>query len=386
MFYFFILILLAGLIGKKKWKNLFILVECTVGAFVADLINSHILKTFFQRARPDLAILRTPKQGSFSFPSSHAVDVFFIVVFLGLYFPKTRKFLFPLAALTAISRVYCGVHYPGDILAGAMIGGLMAFLYYRLMKKIQLKKSLGLVSGILFLMSFSASAVEDPTQGKPFFPWVWEDQLKPTLVKSVDQTGLLILGSGTAASLGVHHYDKKIDSYVEQGGNVGMSNDAAEKFGKLGNGALWIGIGGLQLFVDQKNGLGTLRALLLTSVSHIGVAALVRRDRPDNKTDFLPFPSSFPSGHTSSAFAFAGSMAYAYGWKGGVPAYALATAVGVSRLKERRHWASDITAGAFLGTFWARAAFAADKMDKEAFLVLPVPVDDGMMISALKEF
>lgn len=371
---------------KKRWPHLLILIECTLGAYVADMLNSKLLKPIFERARPVDAILRTDKQGSFSFPSSHAVDVFFIAIFLGCYFPKIRKFLFPLAALTAISRVYCGVHFPGDILGGALVGGLLGYVFYKTIFWLKSKNIIPLQSLLVFLFSFSAFGYEDPTGGKPFFPWVWQDQLKPTLIKSVDQTGLLILGSGTVSVVAVDQFDHKIDSYVESGGSVGMGHDLAQNFGKLGNGIAWVAVGGFQFFIDQKNGLGTLRALLLTSISHVGVAAIAQRERPDNKTDFLPFSSSFPSGHTSSAFAFAGSMAYSYGWKGGVPAYIAATAVGMSRLKERRHWASDITAGAFLGTFWARAAFKADTMDREAFLVIPVPVNDGMMISALREF
>lgn len=228
--------------------------------------------------------------------------------------------------------------------------------------------------------------MEDPTQGKSFFPWVWEDQIKPTLETSFDQTGLMIIGSGAVSTAVVHQYDKKIDTYFKEGKKVGIDPSVAENLGIVGNGVLWVGIGGLQLFVDQPNGLATLRALLLTSVSHVSMSAVVKRDRPETENESSALTTSFPSGHTASAFAFAGSMAYAYGWKGGVPAYAAATVVGLSRLQERVHWASDIVAGAFLGTFWARAAFAADKIDRESFYVLPVPVNDGMLISASKEF
>lgn len=384
-------ILVAGIIGflifKKNYKEIFYVALSSLGALLADGINSKVLKPFFARPRPTEVILRTAEQGSYSFPSSHAVDAFFIATILGLYFPKTRKFLFPLVSLTAISRVYCGVHYPGDILIGALTGIILAYSFYYFVRFFMQK--LKFFSSFLLICFFSVPAfsVEDPTKGKPFFPWLWEDQFKPTLVKSVDKKGLAILAAGTGGVLITDQYDRKIDRFSKDGGNWLMDHDSATKFGKLGNGVAGLAIFGAQYVFDQENGLRTGRAIILTTISHMGIAGIVQRNRPDNRSDFLPYPSSFPSGHTSSAFAVAGSMAFAYGWKGGVPAYLAASAIAVSRLKERRHWASDIVGGAVLGTFWARAAFAADEPEnKQAFFVLPVPIYDGVMLSALKEF
>jgi membrane-associated phospholipid phosphatase len=70
----------------------------------------------------------------------------------------------------------------------------------------------------------------------------------------------------------------------------------------------------------------------------------VKRDRPDG-SDSL----SFPSGHTSTAFALAGVTTHHYGWKVGVPMYALATGIGLSRIEQDRHHLSDVIAGATIG-------------------------------------
>ena len=385
-------ILIAGVLGylvfKKRWKNVFIMFACTIGGLLANLINSKILKPFFERPRPVDSILRTAEQGSYSFPSSHALNSFFIATFLCLFFPKLRKYLFPLVSLTALSRVYCGVHYPSDILVGALTGMVLAYLFYLFIKMLMTKQKYFLTFTMTLFFSLSGhGAVKDPTEGKPFLPWLWEDQFKPTLVKSVDQTGLMILAGGGITSVGVRQYDRKINRYRREGGNLLMGHDEAQAFGKLGNGMAGVAIFGAQYFFDQENGLKTGRAIILTTISHMGIAGIVQRDRPENRTDFLPFPSSFPSGHSSSAFAVAGSMAYSYGWKAGIPAYAIASAIGLSRIKEGRHWASDVVGGAVLGTFWARASFKADEpQNKEAFFIMPMPVYDGMMISALKEF
>ena len=165
-----------------------------------------------------------------------------------------------------------------------------------------------------------------------------------------------------------------------------MSQSTAQKLGKLGNGVAGLAIVGTQMGFDQGNGLKSARALILTSVSHITSAAVIRRRRPRNRSDFLPFPSSFPSGHTSSAFAVAGSMAYSSGWIGAVPGYLVASAIALSRVKENRHWASDIVGGAFLGSFWARASFRTDEVEKAAIIWTPARVNDGFMITATKNF
>ena len=70
----------------------------------------------------------------------------------------------------------------------------------------------------------------------------------------------------------------------------------------------------------------------------------VRRERPNGEDDL-----SFPSGHASNAFALAAVAERHYGWKAGLPAYALAGAVAVSRLQRNKHYLSDVMAGATLG-------------------------------------
>jgi len=70
----------------------------------------------------------------------------------------------------------------------------------------------------------------------------------------------------------------------------------------------------------------------------------VGRERPNGQDE-----KSFPSGHTSNAFALASVAQLHYGWRIGVPAYALAGLMGVSRIHEDKHWLSDVVAGAALG-------------------------------------
>jgi membrane-associated phospholipid phosphatase len=68
------------------------------------------------------------------------------------------------------------------------------------------------------------------------------------------------------------------------------------------------------------------------------------RTRPDGSNTL-----SFPSGHTSSAFAMASVFDAHYGPKVGIPAYAAAAAIGLSRIESNKHHLSDVLAGATLG-------------------------------------
>lgn len=78
---------------------------------------------------------------------------------------------------------------------------------------------------------------------------------------------------------------------------------------------------------------------LTASIKSIGL-----RDRPDSSNR-----RSFPSGHTSTSFMWATVVSRSYGWKAGVPAYAFASYIGSSRLKSRKHFLTDIVAGATIG-------------------------------------
>jgi membrane-associated phospholipid phosphatase len=103
---------------------------------------------------------------------------------------------------------------------------------------------------------------------------------------------------------------------------------------------------------------------------------MFQKSRPGGRGDYLPFPSSFPSGHAASAFATATSLAYAYGYKAGIPAMLVATSISAARVSENAHWLSDVFAGAALGIFWARASYQA-RNDVSPVSWMPMPFEDG---------
>jgi len=99
-----------------------------VSIILIDLFNSYPLKFLFARTRPCNVLLdvRTlvPTSTSYSFPSSHATNIFALATILSNKYRSFRFYFFSIALVVGISRIYVGVHYPFDVLAGAAVGTL----------------------------------------------------------------------------------------------------------------------------------------------------------------------------------------------------------------------------------------------------------------------
>jgi len=94
---------------------------------------------------------------------------------------------------------------------------------------------------------------------------------------------------------------------------------------------------------------------LVTAAYATAIKYPTHRERPDGSNW-----QSFPSGHTSNAFAWATVAAHHYGWKLGVPSYAVATLIGISRLEKNAHYLTDVVAGAGLGYICGRTVVRRD--------------------------
>ncbi len=215
-----------------------------------------------------------------------------------------------------------------------------------------------------------ATSAEEPssavsaTASENFLPWFWRTELKPTIANSFDSGGQIIFASGVIAVVTARQHDEQIYHHNLDENKTIMDQKTADLGGYIGSGGPGIAIAVAQMFFDQENGIRHGKALVLTAANHITLAALVNRQRPNNQ-NYL----SFPSGHASSSFATATSLAYAYGAKAGIPAFALASFVAASRVNENIHWLSDVVAGAALGIYWGRAA--ALNPAKESYTILP---------------
>jgi undecaprenyl-diphosphatase len=132
-------VLIYFLLTKFGWEGRAILLLLILTIVISDQISSHLLKEAVARLRPcwelpDVRLL-VPCGGGKSFPSSHAVNNFAFAVIMSYYFRRYRVVFYVIAVLVALSRVYVGVHYPSDVIAGAVIGYLVAFSIIYIYKK-----------------------------------------------------------------------------------------------------------------------------------------------------------------------------------------------------------------------------------------------------------
>lgn len=142
--------LLYVLFRNMSFKTaMFCLVCIALAAGLADVISSKALRFAVMRLRPSnlenelhelVHIVDGYRGGRYGFPSSHAANTFSLAVFMVcLYRCRVISFFMVFwALLNCYTRLYLGVHYPGDILAGAVLGTLLAmvfgFLFLRISK------------------------------------------------------------------------------------------------------------------------------------------------------------------------------------------------------------------------------------------------------------
>ncbi len=147
----FYLAIIVQIYRTYGWKNcVYLVVAIALVITCCDQLASGFLKPTFQRFRPSRSpeisnlvhIVNGYTGGKYGFASSHAANVFGLATFCSLLFHnrKLSLFLFSWAALVSYSRIYLGVHYPGDIIVGTAIGLFFGYLIFKILPKFKFIK------------------------------------------------------------------------------------------------------------------------------------------------------------------------------------------------------------------------------------------------------
>jgi hypothetical protein len=169
---------------------------------------------------------------------------------------------------------------------------------------------------------------------------------------------------------------------------LGDSSRWGDWMGQMIPNALYIGgmsIAGYRGNPDgYRRAMGMLKATAYSSSVTTLLKYTVREPRPLESH----WKNSFPSGHTTTAFAFCGYVMAEHEYWLGVPSLFLATFIGYSRINDNMHWLHDVIAGATVGWAygWGISRLQEKKNNEQTTFIMPILDSRTAGISMYKEF
>ncbi len=226
------------------------------------------------------------------------------------------------------------------------------------------------------------------------YSWDFQD-FKEEAASPVTTDAKYVLIGGTALTLTLLIFeDAIVDPFQKKQARnktLGDSSRWGDWMGQLVPNALYIGWMGIAGHNGNSEGyrraIGMFKATAYsTSVTTI-LKYTAREPRPIDKD----WKNSFPSGHSTSAFAFSGYLMAEHEYWVGVPALLLSTFIGYSRINDNMHWLHDVTAGATIGWVYGWGISKLQQKQKEnkkepAAFIMPILDSKTAGIALYKEF
>ncbi|WP_321306172.1 phosphatase PAP2 family protein [Marinifilum fragile] len=138
------LLLLFQIYKVKGKESIYWILGAFLLIFLCDQISTQLFKNVFERFRPShdpslegiVNLVSGYKGGQYGFVSSHATNSFGFALFTSLLFRNKlyTLFIFTWSLLVVYTRIYLGVHFPGDVIGGMILGLLLGYGVYRLTK------------------------------------------------------------------------------------------------------------------------------------------------------------------------------------------------------------------------------------------------------------
>lgn len=230
-----------------------------------------------------------------------------------------------------------------------------------------------------------AAAEEQTKPSRTFFPALFHN-LGDDLKKMPRRNSLYWLAGGAALALAVHPKDQAINRRLQGSSGAETFFVAGKYVGSLPvlltTGVTTWAVGrSIGSSRGRHLGMDLIEATLLAEGITQAIKVSVRRDRPLRADGTRSRGFAFPSGHSAGTFAAATVLQQHLGWKAALPTYTIASYVAISRLRDQRHYPSDVAFGAAEGIIIGRSV----TWHGRNFYATPllVPKGAGVMVSVV---
>lgn len=234
-----------------------------------------------------------------------------------------------------------------------------------------------------------ALALQNPPPGPSIPQNIWTDD-KP-FERMVQNLGhdvrslprletLAIVAVGAAGAAALHQVDDRVAALSVRSGRSsysGLGETLGDGWFQAGAAVGTYAIG--RLSHDAKTthvGSDLVRAQILNGLITQGLKATVGRARPGGGAH------SFPSGHSSATFTSAAVLHGHFGWKVGLPVYAISGFIGWARFRDNSHWVSDVVFGSAIGVAVGHSVIAGHR--PRSWTVVPAATKGGGAIYFIK--